>query len=39
MLISGTDSITDSAVLLYNRLQLLKTQKLQLEEKTQIIFS
>jgi hypothetical protein len=38
ILISGGDSITDSAVLLYNRVQVLKTQKLQLEEKTQIIF-
>jgi hypothetical protein len=36
MLISGGDSITDSAVLLYNRLQLLKTQKLQLEEKRKL---
>jgi hypothetical protein len=33
MLISGGDSTTSSAVTLYNRVQLLKTQKLQLEEK------
>ncbi len=36
MLISGGDSVTDSAVTLYNRLQLLKTQKLQLEEKRKL---
>ena len=36
ILISGGDSVTDSAVLLYNRLQLLKTQKLQLEEKRKL---
>ncbi len=36
MLISGTNSITDSAVLLYNRLQSLKTQRLQLIEKRKL---
>ena len=36
MLISGGESVTDSAVTLYNRLQLLKTQKLQLEEKRKL---
>jgi hypothetical protein len=36
MLISGADCVTDSAVTLYNRIQLLKTQKLQLEEKRKL---
>lgn len=33
VLISGSDSSTHKAITLYNRLQLLKTQKLKLEEK------
>lgn len=39
VLISGSDSATDHAVSLYNRLQMLKTQKLHLEEKRALFFS
>lgn len=39
VLISGSDSVTDHAVSLYNRLQMLKTQKLRLEEKRALFFS
>jgi len=37
--LSGSDSATDQAVSLYNRLQMLKTQKLHLQEKRALFFS
>ena len=39
VLISGSDSTTDHAVSLYNRLQMLKTQKLHLKEKRTLFIS
>jgi uncharacterized Zn finger protein len=39
ILISGDNSSPDMAITLYNRVRLLKTQKLQLEEKRSLFFS
>jgi hypothetical protein len=39
VLISGSDSTTGHAVNLYNRLQMLKTQKLHLDEKRTLFIS
>ena len=39
ILIAGDNSSTNMAITLYNRVRLLKTQKLQLEEKRSLFFS
>jgi uncharacterized Zn finger protein len=39
ILVSGDDSSVHEAITLYNRVQLLKTQKLKLEEKRSLLFS
>lgn len=38
ILIAGNNSSSDSPIHLYNRLQLLKTQKIQLENKRSLLF-
>jgi len=39
ILVCGKDSAADLAVTLYNRIQLLKTQKIQLEKKRRLLRS
>jgi len=39
ILISGNNSSIDVAITLYNRVRLLKTQKMQLENKRSLLFS